>query len=94
MNDFLFCREEADVEEYLTISGDHDHYISSETIVLQNESVAYEEETTCQPANKKRKFFTKYQHYKQFIIISYEIFLFLSCVQKNCHQKSNKQRTK
>ncbi|XP_031627596.1 uncharacterized protein LOC116343581 [Contarinia nasturtii] len=53
--------EEADVEEYLTISGDHDHYISSETIVLQNESVAYEEETTCEPVTKKQKLSPKKQ---------------------------------
>lgn len=50
-------REEADVDEFL-ISGDHDHYISSETIVLPNEAVAYEE-TSCEPPRgKKRKPFS------------------------------------
>lgn len=48
-----FYREEGDVDEFL-ISGDHDHYISSETIVLPNEAVAYEE-STCEPKAKKRK---------------------------------------
>lgn len=46
-------REEADVDEFL-ISGDHDHYISPETIVLPNDAVAYEE-TSCEPPRKKRK---------------------------------------
>lgn len=50
-NFFLNYREEA---EFL-ISGDHDHYISSaETIVLQNEAVAYEEAIE-EPRPKKRK---------------------------------------
>lgn len=49
---FGFCREDGDVDEFL-ISGDHDHYISSETIVLPNEAVAYEE-PTCGPKAKKR----------------------------------------
>lgn len=48
-------REETDVEEFL-ISGDHDHYISSETIVLPDEAVAYEE-AICEPRAKKRMFF-------------------------------------
>lgn len=39
------------------MSGDHDHYISSETIVVPNEAVAYEE-TSCEPPKaKKRKLF-------------------------------------
>lgn len=46
-------REEADVDEFL-ISGDHDHYISSETIVLPNEAVAYEE-TSCEPPRAKKR---------------------------------------
>lgn len=52
MNNFF--REEADTDEYL-ISGDHDHYISTETIVLPNEAVVYEE-APCEPRAKKRKF--------------------------------------
>lgn len=49
-----FGREEAEVDEFL-ISGDHDHYISSETIVLPSEAVAYEE-TICEPKAKKREY--------------------------------------
>lgn len=52
-NGNICCREEADVDEFL-ISGDHDHYISSETIVLPNEAIAYEE-PECEPKAKRRK---------------------------------------
>lgn len=53
-NSLYLYREEADVDEFL-ISGDHDHYISSETIVLPNESVAYEA-VIDEPKPKKRKY--------------------------------------
>lgn len=46
-------REEADVDEFF-ITGDHDHYTSSQTIVLQSEAVAYEEPIS-EPRAKKRK---------------------------------------
>lgn len=42
------------MDEYL-ISGDHDHYISTETIVLPNETVTYEE-APCEPKPKRCKF--------------------------------------
>lgn len=48
-----FYREEADVDEYF-ISGDHDHYISTETISLPTDNVSYEE-VSCEPKIKKRK---------------------------------------
>lgn len=52
-NNNAIYREETEVDEFL-ISGDHDHYITSETIVLPNDAVAYEEISE-EPKAKKRK---------------------------------------
>lgn len=51
---FFHYREVADVDEFF-ITGDHDHYISSETIVLPTEIVKYEE-IPCEPKPKRREF--------------------------------------
>lgn len=75
MNIFLNYREEA---EFL-ISGDHDHYISSaETIVLQNEAVAYEEAIE-EPRVKKRKWF---QNEQVVFRINFIIFYFTKSLEK------------
>lgn len=48
------------------ISGDHDHYISSEAIVLPNDAVAYEE-AICEPRPKRRKFSFKNKKHSAFL---------------------------